>query len=82
MTDIEKDDNKTNIWTILIPIIVVILLAIISIIFLFIYRKLKRDNTQLKEKVLSKGYTSGLVENVLTKEEKSRKDQDYETTFM
>ena len=82
LTDIEKDDNKTNIWTILIPIIVVILLAIISLIFLFIYRKLKKDNTQLKEKVLSKGYTSGLVENVLTKEEKSRKDQDYETTFM
>ena len=82
LTDIEKDDNKTNIWTILIPIIVVILLAIISLIFLFKYRKLRRDNTQLKEKVLSKGYTSGLVENVLTKEEKSRKDQDYETTFM
>ena len=57
-------------------------MKIIIIVILFINRKLKKDNKELKEKVLSIGYSAGIEKNVIVSETKSKKDQDYETTFI
>ena len=58
------------------------ILAIVIIVILFINRKLKKDNKELKEKVLSIGYSAGIEKNVIVNETQSKKDQDYETTFI
>ena len=58
------------------------ILAIVIIVTLFINRKLKKDNKELKEKVLSIGYSAGIEKNVIINETQSKKDQDYETTFI
>ena len=58
------------------------ILAIVIIVILFINRRLKKDNKELKEKVLSIGYSAGIEKNFIVSETKSKKDQDYETTFI
>ena len=58
------------------------LLAIVIVVILIINRKLKKDNKELKEKVLSIGYSAGIEKNVIVNETQSKKDQDYETTFI
>ena len=58
------------------------LLVIVIVVILVINRRLKKDNKVLKEKVLSIGYSAGIEKNVIVSETKSKKDQDYETTFI
>ena len=58
------------------------ILAIVTIVILFINRRLKKDNKELKEKVLSIGYSAGIEKNVIINETQSKKDQYYETTFI
>lgn len=61
-------------------VIVAILIGLI--ILFFVYRKVRRDNTKLKEKVLSLSFSSGIERNILKEEKTEKKDDDYETTFI
>ena len=71
--------DKSYIWIIF---LVAGLLVIIAIAFFFIYRKLRKDNAKLKDKVLSISYSSGIEKNVLLEEKKAKKDEDFESTFI
>ena len=86
LTDIKekKEDGKSHKYEIIIGISVglVVLGIIIIVIFICHNRRLKIYNSQLKEKVLSIGYTAGIEKNVILKEEQTKKDADYETTFI
>jgi hypothetical protein len=81
LTDIAKKDN-----TILIIFLSVIggliVISVIAIPLLIYYRKLKKDNSQLKEQVLDIGFSANIQKNILKKEVKSKKDEDYETEFI
>ena len=79
----EGKENDEHTMKIIIGISVGLgILAIVIIVILFINRKLKKDNKELKEKVLSIGYSAGIEKNVIINETQSKKDQDYETTFI
>ena len=88
--DLKKKDNENegdkgnDNLTIIISIVasVVVGLIIFSIICFFRIRKLKRNNSELQEKVLSTKFAAGREENVLIKEVKTKREQDYETTFI
>ena len=60
----------------------IIIVIIILIVIFYKNKQLKNDNLQLKEKVLSIGYSAGIEKNILIKEEPSKKDDDYEKTFI
>ena len=60
----------------------ILILIIIFFVAFYYFRKIKRNNDQLKEKVLSITYSEGIEKNVLLKEEQSKKDDDYEKTFI
>jgi len=60
----------------------ILILIIIFFVAFYYFRKIKRNNDQLKEKVLSITYSAGIEKNVLLKEEQSKKDDDYEKTFI
>ena len=72
----------TKSWAIATIAIYIIRATFIVINFFFVYRKLRRDNSQLKEQVLDLGYSAGVQKNILTKEINSKKDEDYETEFI
>ena len=83
LTNYLKRDEKSYIFFILIPLLAIII--VIIIIFCIIYNKLKKQNLDLKEKVLSISFSSGMTKDVLEEEDegrKSKKDEDYETTFI
>ena len=83
LTNYLKRNEKSYIFFILITLIAIII--VIIIIFCIIYNKLKKQNLDLKEKVLSISFSSGMTKDVLEEEEegrKSKKDEDYETTFI
>ena len=82
LTKINEEENKSNIYIIIGISVGLGILAIVIIVILFINRKLKKDNKELKEKVLSIGYSAGIEKNVIVNETQSKKDQDYETTFI
>ena len=78
LTDIKS--SKVYIWVI---ISAGILIFIILIFIGFYYcRKIILRNEQLREEVLSNKYSAGIEKNVLLKEEQSKKDDDYEKTFI
>ena len=81
LTDIEK--KKSILWYILIPIIVIIVLLIIIIVVIKFLR-LKRKNNNLEEDLKSFAYSNDIQKNVIIKEQKemSKKDMDYESTFI
>ena len=81
LTDIEK--KKSILWYILIPIIVIIVLLII-IVVVIIFIRLKRKNNNLEEDLKSFAYSNDIQKNVIIKEQKemSKKDMDYESTFI
>jgi hypothetical protein len=83
LTNYLKSNEKLYIVYILIALVVIII--IIIIIFCIIYKKLKKQNLDLKDKVLSISFSSGMTKDVLEDENegrKSKKDEDYETTFI
>lgn len=82
----DKENNGDNdlviIISITVSVVVFVGLIIFSIICFFRIRKLKKNNSELQEKVLSTKFAAGREENVLIKEEKTKRDLDYETTFI
>ena len=91
---IDKDDQKlyynyyfdisTKKKTLLYLIIgLSFLIIILIIIFIFFYRRFKKKNKSLKEKVQAISFSSGINEDVIDKtKNKSKDDEDYETTFI
>ena len=76
-----KNDDSSNILLIVLMAVIVAILIGLIILF-FVYRKVRRDNTKLKEKVLSLSFSSGIERNILKEEKTEKKDDDYETTFI
>ena len=80
LTDILE---KSILWYILGPILGVI--GLLLIIFVIIkFKKLKRKNIILEEDLKSMAYSNDIQKNVIVKEtkEKSKRDKDYESTFI
>ena len=77
----EGDDDDSKMLKIIIGIIAGVL-VIVLILFLFFYRRFKLKNEELKERALSIGYSAEIEKNVIISEKKSKRDQDYETTFI
>ena len=82
LTDIKLEEEDNTLKIVLGVVGGVLLILIILIVFFFVYRKLRRDNSQLKEQVLDLGYSAGVQKNILKKEINSKKDEDYETEFI
>jgi hypothetical protein len=82
LTDIKLEEDDNTLKIVLGVVGGVLLILIILIVFFFVYRKLRRDNSQLKEQVLDLGYSAGVQKNILKKEINSKKDEDYETEFI
>ena len=84
LTDIKEKIDKTDdgvnifIWIIM----GVIIFIIVFLIVFFIFRKLRRDNNNLKQKILSIGFSSGIEKNILKNNETTKKDGDYDVTFI
>jgi hypothetical protein len=62
------------------PFIFVII--IIIIIFTIGFIKLKKNNTNLKEKVLAISFTTGKIDEEIIEKKNSKNDEDYENTFI
>ena len=81
MTDIELKEEESKLWTILGPILGVVLLLII-IFFVIKYIRLHKANINLKEDLKSIAYSNDIQKNVIHKEKTySETDSDYESTF-
>ena len=77
-----KKKNK-NILLIYLIIGLVVFIIIILFAFFIVCRNLKRKNKDLKEQVQALSFSSGIKEDIITKEKnKSVEDKDYETTFI
>ena len=86
LTDLNHDDDENNLsdtftWVI-IGFAILIVIIIIIVILLYKNRKLEKDKQNLEDRVLSIGYSAGIEKNILKKEEYSKKDDDYEKTFI
>ena len=69
-------------WIIVGSVLGVIVIALV-IFFAIKYKKLKSNNVNLEEDLKSMAYTNDVQKNVLIKEkEKSKKDSDYDSTFI
>ena len=79
-SDTENDDDTDIILVIVIPIASIILIGLV--VLFFILKKYRNEKKELKEKVLSIGYSAGIEKNILVSEGKSKKDEDYESTFI
>ena len=60
----------------------IILVIILVIVFFIVYRKLKRDNTKLEEKVISIDFDTEVQKKVLKKEIEKYKGEELETNFI
>ena len=76
---LNQNDNKKLIY-ILIGLAGLILLIII--IFVIIYCKIYKKNRELKDKVLSISFSSGITDDAINESVISKKDEDYENTFI
>jgi len=68
-------------WVIIISSLVLVIIIII-IIFTIGYIKMKKSNTNLKEKVLAISFTSEKIDEEINERRTSIKDEDYENTFI
>ena len=78
----EKSHSKKDLLRLI--IILSVSLGIVIILFIIIMIgciKIRKKNKSLEEKVLAISFTSGIDEDSLDKK-KSKKDEDYETTFI
>ena len=80
--DLTKRDLKWLKWAI--PVIVVGVCLIIALVFLIIkFLKLRKNNTNLKDEIVSLAFSNDVQKNVLSKESKiSRNESDFESTFI
>ena len=82
LTDIKLEEKKDYLWYVLGPILGIIFLLLI-VFFIIKYIRLNKANINLQEEIKSIAYSSEIKQNVLKKERKeSKKDLDYETTFI
>jgi len=73
--------SLTLTWIIIISSLV-LLIFIIIIGFTIGFIKMKKSNTNLKEKVLAISFTSGKIDEEITEKKTSKNDEDYENTFI
>ena len=80
--DLTKRDLKWLKWAI--PVIVVGVCLIIALVFLIIkFLKLRKNNTNLKQDMVSLAFSNDVQKNVLTREMKiSKNESDFESTFI
>ena len=82
----EKKDIRNEKTLTLLKIIISIIFIILIGVFVFIgiiYYNLKKKNKELKEKVLSISFSTGQSDEVLDRtSDNSKRDQEYETTFI
>ena len=82
LTDIKLEEKKDYLWYALGPILGFIGLILI-VFFVIKYIRLQKANINLKEEIKSIAYSSDIKQNVLKKEKiDSKKDSDFETTFI
>ena len=81
LTDIAK--KKSILWLILGPILGVVFILIV-VVLVIIFLRLKRKNNNLEEDLKSFAYSNDIQKNVIVKEQKemSKKEMDYESTFI
>ena len=82
LTNLTKRDLKWLKWAI--PVIVVGVVLIIALVFLIIkFLKLRKNNTNLKQDMVSLAFSNDVQKNVLSKEMKiSKNESDFESTFI
>ena len=81
--NLKKQLEKTNKKLYLILGLVGGVIILIITIFIISYIKIKHKNIELKEKVLSISFSSGISQDILNDEQHaSKKDEEYETTFI
>ena len=82
LTDIKKRDLKWLAWAI--PVIVVGVVLIIALVFLIIkFLKLKKNNDNLQQDMVSLAFSNDVQKNVLTREMHiSKNESDFESTFI
>ena len=75
-------EKKNYILFILIGLVAIII--IITVIFCVICNKMRKKNDDLKEKVLSISFSSGMSKDIIQedKDKNIKKDEDYEKTFI
>ena len=82
LTDIKLEEKKDYLWYALGPVLGFIGLLLI-VFFVIKYIRLQKANMNLKEEIKSIAYSSDIKQNVLKKEKiESKKDSDFETTFI
>jgi len=77
----ELKEKLELIWLIIIGSLVIVIIIII-IIFTIGFIKIKKSNTNLKEKVLAISFTSGKIAEDMNEKNTSKSDEDYENTFI
>ena len=78
----DDDNNNLQLWIWIIIGFAIVILFVVIYLLIRNFRKLKKDNKNLKEQVLSIGYSAGIEKSILMKEEMTKKDDDYENTFI
>ena len=82
LTDIKKKEEKSYLWSILGPILGVIVLFLV-VFFMFKYMRLRKANDNLMKEMKSMAFSNEVQKNVLVKKEiTSQKESDYESTFI
>ena len=82
LTDIKKRDLKWLAWAI--PVMVVGVTLIIVLVFLLIkFLRLRKNNTNLQQEMVSLAFSNDVQKNVLSKElQLSKNESDFESTFI
>ena len=83
LTDLEFRNKKNNAWIIAVSVVGGSLLIFLGVFFVIKYIRLKKSNVNLKEDLKSLAFSHDVQKNVILKEKKeSKKDSDYESTFI
>ena len=83
LTDFKFSNIKKYAWVIAVSVVGGALLIFLAIFFIIKYLRLKKSNVNLKEDLKSLAFSNDVQKDVLKKEKtKSKKDSDYESTFI
>ena len=79
----EDKNEKTILFLYILIGVIIVILIVVFIVIGIIYFKFKKKNKDLKEKVLKISFSTGQSDEVLNRNNtKSKRDQEYETTFI
>ena len=82
LTDIKYKDKGYIVW-IIVGVVLVALITGLVIFFVVKYKKLKKSNINLEEDLKSLAFSNEVQKDVIKKERRnSKKDSDYESTFI